>query len=386
MKKIELLETEEYRYFFKEKKEENLNHDEINKKYEECEIRIVTETGAIKLELIPHLFGSNNYNLSPDFQRKNNSWNQEKKSRLIESFIMNIPIPPIFLYEVDYNKYEIMDGLQRLSTIISFFNDEFELEGLDKWSELNGMKYNQLPSKIKQGIARRQLTTITLLKESTDDKEEEEEMKKMVFERLNTGGVKLEVQEIRNALYNGKFNKACIELSKNKEFKKLMDTKSKERMEDIELILRFFSMRHIEHYRIKLSSFLDNCLKSGNSYSDKTIDELKTIFIVSMKFLNLFLGNKAYSYYRESRGKYGWSKEIQKMIFDPINLYIHENYETIKSIVDSSIQYDIDKNIRELEIFYKENTANFNGKNQSKLDIERRKELFQNFFDKLLEV
>lgn len=134
---------------------------------------------------------------------------------------MNVPVPPVFIYETDFNRYQVMDGLQRITAIIDFYKDCYELEELTQWPELNGKKYSQLPRKVKEGIDRRQLSVITLLKESSKSLIQEEEMKKMVFERLNTGGVTLEDQEIRNALYNGPFNELCISLSSNDIFRKL---------------------------------------------------------------------------------------------------------------------------------------------------------------------
>ena len=108
------------------------------------------------------MIDSGNYELNPDFQRRRR-WNNEKKSKLIESFIMNVPIPPIFLYENDFSHYEVMDGLQRLTTIYDFYTDKFELEGLQLWRELNGRTYSSLPEKVKKGIDRRYLSSIILL-------------------------------------------------------------------------------------------------------------------------------------------------------------------------------------------------------------------------------
>ena len=192
----------------------------INEKYEKGEARIITEQGAVKLSLVNQVFNSENYELQPKYQRRI-TWNSKKRSKLIESFIMNIPVPPVFIYETDFNRYQVMDGLQRITAIIDFYKDCYELEELTQWPELNGKKYSQLPRKVKEGIDRRQLSVITLLKESSKTLIQEEEMKKMVFERLNTGGVTLEDQEIRNALYNGPFNELCILLSSNNIFRKL---------------------------------------------------------------------------------------------------------------------------------------------------------------------
>lgn len=123
------------------KTEEINNHivsdEEINEKYISGEVRIVTEQARYPLDTICTMLNSGKYLLRPDFQRRRR-WDRSKQSRLIESFIMNIPIPPIFLYEYEFSKYEVMDGLQRLTAIKEFYDDKFSLEGLEYWKELNG--------------------------------------------------------------------------------------------------------------------------------------------------------------------------------------------------------------------------------------------------------
>lgn len=187
----------------------------INDKYLTGEVRIVTEQARYPLDTITGMVSSGKYNLMPTFQRRHR-WDNEKKSRLIESFIMNVPIPPIFLYEVEFSQYEVMDGLQRLSTICDFYADRFTLTGLKLWPELNGKKYSELPEMVRQGIDRRYLSSIILLQESAKTPEKAQEMKQLVFERINSGGVKLEAQETRNALYNGSMNQLCTKLSRDK--------------------------------------------------------------------------------------------------------------------------------------------------------------------------
>ena len=160
------------------------------------------------------MLSGTDYKLNPEFQRRHR-WSKSQKSKLIESFIMNVPIPPIFLYEDSYSHYEVMDGLQRLTAIKEFYKDEFELEGLEEWPELNGKKYTTLPQQIKKGIDRRYLSSIILLQETAKNEIEAMQLKQLVFERINSGGVKLEPQESRNAVFNGPFNELCIKLARN---------------------------------------------------------------------------------------------------------------------------------------------------------------------------
>lgn len=378
----------------------DLTDEQINEKYESGEVRIITEQGAIKLSLVKNLFSSDNYQLHPEFQRRI-TWDDKKRSRLIESFIMNIPVPPVFIYETEFNKYQVMDGLQRLSTIIAFYSDDFQLTGLNDWPELNGRTYSTLPQKIKEGIDRRQISVITLLKESSKSPEQAEQMKKMVFERLNTGGITLKEQEIRNALYDGPFNKKCIALSSHPTFKKLWGIESiiektedspsqvdlpedidyidnaytyvknrlYNRMYDVELVLRYFAMRHIDLYPGNLSEFLDRCLRSGNNYKPEDLSTLENCFISNMNKALCLFDNKAFCQYNTNRSN--WSSP-QKMIYDAMTI-------TLDSITVNTSSVDQENNIELLKHFYHEHELDFNGKKQSRSDILNRVALLRCF-------
>ena len=407
---IELLDFEKENFEGKENKKVMLSEEEINEKYEIGEARIVTEQGAIKLPLVKDVFTNGKYDRKPIYQRRI-TWDNKKRSRLIESFIMNIPVPPIFIYEVEYGKYEVMDGLQRISAIMDFYDNEYALEGLTEWPELNTKKYSELPKKIKEGIDRRQISVVSLLKESAKSQEQEQRMKRMVFERLNTGGVKLEDQEIRNALYNGEFNKLCKELSTNTTFRKLWgipvsvdeDNNTKElyqldtvdsldvadelalnnlymRMYDVELVLRFFAMRHVNEYSGQLSDFLDKCMIFGNTILEENSDRgdvLKELFINTIEIANKMFGDKAFCQYKEIRNQFKWSKP-QKMIYDSLMLALTK-YD-INSVPNNNkliTQY--------MEKAYKQNEEMFNGKKQSKTDILNRADFFEKIVQNILE-
>ena len=178
----------------RENSQNSLSDKEINEKYKKGEIRIVTEQARYPLDTIETMLDktildskSKKYDLNPEYQRRKR-WNKVRKSRLIESFIMNVPIPPIFLYEVDYSIYEVMDGLQSLTAIYDFYTGAFELEELEYWHELNGRKYIELPEQVRIGVDRRYLSSVILLQETAKNDKEAEFVKQIVFERLNSGG------------------------------------------------------------------------------------------------------------------------------------------------------------------------------------------------------
>lgn len=189
-------------------------------------------------------------NLRPDFQRRDR-WTNESRSRFIESIVMNVPVPPVFLGEEEYGKYVVLDGRQRLTAAYMFLSNQLRLEGLKVWSELNGSTYEEIKKKgFAPTIERRFLPAILLTKESSP------EVKYEVFDRLNTGGVIAEPMEVRNAVFRGEFNIALHSFSEDKNFRQLWgiptgsDPVALEknalyrRMDDLELVLRFFALKN----------------------------------------------------------------------------------------------------------------------------------------------
>lgn len=370
--------------------------DKINKKYDSGEVRIVTEQARYPLPTLKDMFSDNKYNLHPEFQRRRR-WSQEKKSKLIESFIINVPVPPVFLYEIDYANFEVMDGLQRITTIIDFYKDLYELEGLEEWKELNGKKYSELPIRIKEGIDRRYLSSIILLKESAKDDIEADRLKKIVFERLNSGGVKLTAQETRNALYNGKLNKLCLKLSENSKFKKMWNisddiimenddddyyeidkNKLYRDMSDVELVLRFFAFRHIEQYVGRLDSFLDNFLKTGNAYSDEVLKQYENLFNKNIDLADKLFGEYAFRQYKTIRSKNKWS-EPTRTAYDPMMLALIDYTESDFDFKENTQDERIDL----LSKLYEDNAEKFDGKRQSKSEISERMEIIEGFLNNL---
>lgn len=313
----------------------DMSDDEINAKYKRGEIRIVTEQARYPVKSIKDMLDSGDYLLNPEYQRRKR-WDNGKKSRLIESFIMNVPLPPVFLYEYDYAKYEVMDGLQRLTTIFDFYSGKFALEDMGYWKELEGKRYDELPKEIQKGIDRRYISSIVLLEETAKSPEEAEELKQIVFERLNSGGEKLTPQETRNALYNGTFNQLCIKLSKNEKFRKMWDiplesdsednllsSEAYRKMDDVELVLRFFAYRFIDDFSGTVEIFLDAYLKQANTFSEETNQELEKLFNDVVDIAYGLFGEKAFipPIYERQVNK------PQKTIYDPLMQSIAKHVE-----------------------------------------------------------
>lgn len=377
-----------------------VSDDEINAKYTSGEIRIVTEQARYPLDTICSMLESGKYILHPDFQRRRR-WDRATQSRLIESFIMNIPIPPIFLYEYEYSKYEVMDGLQRLTAISEFYKGLYPLEGLDYWKELNGRTYNELPEDVRNGIDRRYLSSLILLKETARTKEKADEMKQLVFDRINSGGVKLEYQESRNALYPGKFNSLAVSLSRNEYFCKIFDipfdpnVKTDEETEDlannamyrtmadVELVVRFFAMRYLDLYEgISLRTFFDKYTEAANKLSDDVILSYRKLFEQTIKLVYDIYGNDAFCLYKQVASREQWylSRNPTKTIYDPVMSVMSQHLDEAAILVVKK------EEVKEATIELMRNLPElFNGRKGTKTDISKRIDAFDDMIKSILQ-
>lgn len=334
--------------------------EEINNRYASGAIRIVSESARYSLAGILQMLQETlpvgadgarepRYELDPEYQRRHR-WTDQRKSRLIESFLMNVPVPPVFLYEREFARFEVMDGRQRLTALSEFYDNKFALTGLQYWPELNGRLYNTLPGKVRDGIDRRYISSIILLKESDSTPEQAAQLKKMVFERLNSGGVALSSQETRNAVYHGPLNVLCIELSTNADFRAMWGIPAEvaagaeeeeddeeqdistnkgramyQRMDDVELVLRFFAYRqlHLSSNGLnRISAFLDRFLVAGNAFPPAVLDAYKTKFVDTISLLRDLLGSDAYKRLKSSGEPKG---KAAKIVYDPI-MYVASQY------------------------------------------------------------
>jgi hypothetical protein len=208
-------------------------------------------------------------------------------------------VPPVFFYESDLARYEVMDGQQRLNAIKEFLNNEFPLRGLTVLSTLNGRRYTKLPPRIKRSLDRASISSIIVLQESQGrlkraGTDRYYELRRFVFERLNTGGRRLNAQEIRNAVYGGNFNNTIVELTRDLLFTKIWgippytkadpndyyEEPARQRntlyklMIDCQLVLRFFALERDEYIEGSMRSILDRCMERYIGIEQKRSDEL----------------------------------------------------------------------------------------------------------------
>jgi hypothetical protein len=314
--------------------------DEINTKYSKRELRIVTETNREQLpNFVAALRRPEWMQLQPFYQRRRR-WDDKRKSKLIESFIMNIPVPPCFLYESEFARYEVMDGQQRISTISDFYENRFKLKGLEQWPELNGRIYDKLPSEIRRGLDRRSISYIVLLKESATTRDEEILLRQQVFERLNTGGVELENQEIRHCIYHSNFDKLLVDLSRHPIMRRawglvpyskeedenppeqLLKNSHFSKMRDAEFVLRFFALRHAENYRGGMQNFLDQYMVRSRRFTADDIRTLRVLFTETIELADAIYGDTLFRPWN-AKGQQ-WSSTPQIAFADSIMVGLSE--------------------------------------------------------------
>jgi hypothetical protein len=368
-----------------------ISDEEINAKYGKRELRIVTESNR---EQLPNFVdalkrpGPEWMQLRPFYQRRPR-WDRVRQSKLIESFIMNIPVPPLFVYESTLAKYEVMDGQQRITAILDFYTNKLKLEGLEQWPELNGRIYDTLPSEIKKGLDRRSVSYIVLLKESASSSEEEVLLRQEVFERLNTGGIKLSKQEARNALYQGPFNSLLLELSRNSHFREVwglpLYSKSAEQnrapelllnkmwieMRDVEIILRFFALRNVNNYQRGMKEFLDLYMVYSRSFTAEDIEFLRTVFEETIS-----LGKQIYGpllAHPWDTAKNEWSRRPQVAFADAVMVGLSRFRSHAEHFVSAR-----EKILEDTAALFRANPpGTFTGRGNTKRDVQDRIRLYE---------
>jgi hypothetical protein len=254
-------------------------------------------------------------NIRPEYQRRL-VWSTAQKSRLIESLLLNIPIPPVFFYETSAARYEVMDGQQRLNCIREFIAGDFALTGLQVLQPLNGIRFSRCPPRIKRALERSSISAIILLLESDTgdaaDRLSMRDIRRFIFDRLNTGGKKLNAQEIRNALNPGYFNQAIISISRLKLFTDIFDippyieadpndyyenpVRQKNAlyssMGDCQLVLRYFALKDDANIRGSMKSMLDRAMEKQMTEAEATraVEEYRE----RLAFLNALFDNEPF--------------------------------------------------------------------------------------------
>lgn len=281
-------------------------------KYARSQLRVIRETKDYQLDYLRHALqpGKELIDTFPGYQRRLR-WTNKKRSLLIESFLLNIPVPPVFLFERDYNAYEVIDGRQRIETIRAFLSNDFPLSGLEYWPELDRKRFNDLPQVLQKGLLRRSLSAVVLLAETRGIGSDEIDVRRVLFDRLNTGGIRLNPQELRNALYPGELNALLIRLARSNPFtvtwgipafasneeaeppEELLKNPLFASLADAELVLRFFALRDaiVNTKTGSLRRILDRYMAEKNSIGLSELKEMEGQFLSTLsRLVALFNG------------------------------------------------------------------------------------------------
>lgn len=247
--------------------------------------QINTFPADFTLEVLHQKWKNNDFEI-PTFQR-GFVWKQPQASKLIESFLLGLPVPPIFLFtSKDTSKQLVVDGQQRLRTIFYFFDGYFgegsgdkktvfRLKGLGERSPLDRKTYSELSEKDQRRLKDSVLRSFIIQQLDPED----DTSVYHVFERLNTGGTALSNQEVRNCVYRGKFTELLKDMNAAAEWRSLVGTKRLDsRQKDVELILRFFSLLDYSDYKKPLKDFMSTSMKKLNKRADSHPEELLALF------------------------------------------------------------------------------------------------------------
>ncbi|EPD3286936.1 DUF262 domain-containing protein [Cronobacter sakazakii] len=288
------------------------DEDDLNKQISFKESVVMNADWTI--ETIDSQIKKGNIDLQPNFQRRG-AWDDTRKSRLIESIIVGMPVPNIVLAEqkAHRGRFIVIDGKQRLITINEFLSDKLKLKGLDIRPELNNLKYSELPSEDQEYLDNSTLRS-TVIRSWQD-----EHFLYAIFYRLNSGSLPLSPQELRKALIGGKLlDEIESYLTTSKFFQSIFGDKLDKRMRDSELVLRFIAYdMNVNNYKGNFKEFLDDVV----SYFEKDWGNLKPQVVNLLSSLDLaldtahkILGENAFKKWLGNK----YERVINRAIFDCI--------------------------------------------------------------------
>jgi hypothetical protein len=218
--------------------------------------RLITQPYDYSIQQLVDELGRGKIRLDIEYQRKY-VWDNGKASRLVESLLLNVPIPVCYFAEDDDFNFEVIDGLQRITSLRRFFENDFALTGITVLKEVLGKKYRELAPRDQRRLASRTIRCVAITADSNPD------IKFDVFERLNTNVAVLTAQELRNCVYRGTFNNALKAQAKYDPLNSLIGGAGSRRMVGEELVLRFLALNDgLQDYRPPLRQFLNTYMRN----------------------------------------------------------------------------------------------------------------------------
>jgi hypothetical protein len=252
------------------------------------ERRVITQAYDLSISTLVDQWETRSIRL-PEIQREY-VWDNARASRLIESLILNIPIPVLYFSETTDAIWEVIDGHQRINTVVKYLSNQFRLGSLMVVGEHKGKRFHELPEKEQRYIKNRTMRAVVLSPDSHPN------IKFEVFERLNTGSMSLNAQELRNSLYRGELNNLFKLLVDDINFREILGTRiPKKRMVDEELVLRFFAMRKsLPEYRAPLKVFLNNYMREWQNPNSDELNNLTATFKTTVSKVRSGMGANAF--------------------------------------------------------------------------------------------
>ena len=279
--------------------------------------RIVTQPYDLSLQTLSEQWQQEALVIPP--MQREYVWDTGRASRLIESLLLNIPVPPVYFAERHDAVHEIVDGHQRVRSIVEYMNNQFGLTGIQILEEYARLRFHQLPQKEQRFLKARTLRAVVIGAESHAN------MKFEVFERLNTGGIALNPQELRNSLYRGPLNDLLHELVRScTAFRNAIGTRRpRRRMVDQELVLRWLAFRdYLSAYRPPLKRFLNEYMREHQEADTDWLEMRSQYFCETMTRLYATLGRKAFrlidedgEWLRDQEGR-RLPKGVNRALFD----------------------------------------------------------------------
>ena len=255
---------------------------------------LVIQTSDLPLGALADMVAGEAIDLQPGFQRRER-WKSDKQSALIESFLLNVPVPPIYLAEEEDGTFTAIDGKQRLKAVTDFMTNKLKLRGLERIQEAEGVTFDNLPTEIRNAFKLRPFLRVVTLLKQTDPA-----LKYEVFLRLNRGGERLNPQEIRNVAFRGPLNDLIYELGKNEFLRRRLKITSKSssafrEMSDAEYVLRFFTLiDNIDDFSGNLAKEMDMFMQENQDSTPERLAVLKNRFLRSIQGVENIWGEHAF--------------------------------------------------------------------------------------------
>lgn len=262
--------------------------------FNDAQSKLVVQTADLPLGTLADMVAGGAIDLEPGFQRRER-WSADKQSALIESFLLNVPVPPVYLAEELDGTYTAIDGKQRLRAIADYILGRFPLRNLERLKDAEGLKFESLPTEVTNALRLRPFLRVVTLLKQTDPL-----LKYEVFLRLNRGGEALNAQEIRNVAFRGSLNDRVYELSTSPFLRKQLKISNEKssafrEMDDAEYVLRFLALNNgFEDFSGSLVREMDDFMRRNQSATPIEVAAVTSAFQIALERCERLWGEKAF--------------------------------------------------------------------------------------------